>query len=167
MIHRISILFILSIISCSSYAQIEKERDSLNLIDVVDSLFIDHDIRNYSLRLFSNFKVKQFKMNIYPDALILSEYVDHVTYWYNQNKSIIKSTFIYLFGITFSKKVFLTTFIQYNNQVDNLNINARIQWRYKPVSDLYLVFTDNYTTDRYLSVRNRAIVAKVTYWLNT
>lgn len=62
MIHRISILFILSIISCSSYAQIEKERDSLNLIDVVDSLFIDHDIRNYSLRLFSNFKVKQFKI---------------------------------------------------------------------------------------------------------
>ncbi len=70
--------------------------------------------------------------------------------------------------LTFSKKVFLTTFIQYNNQFDNLNINARFQWRFKPVSDFFLVYTDNYITNPFdqFGVRNRAIVAKLTYWLN-
>ena len=67
--------------------------------------------------------------------------------------------------ITFSKKIFLTTLVQYNNQIDNLNINARLQWRYKPVSDFYLVYTDNYDTQHF-GVRNRSLVAKVTYWLN-
>lgn len=70
--------------------------------------------------------------------------------------------------LTFSKSLFLTTFIQYNNQLDNLNINTRFQWRFQPVSDFFLVYTDNYITDPFsqFSVRNRAIVAKVTYWLN-
>jgi len=69
---------------------------------------------------------------------------------------------------TFSKKVFLTTFIQYNNQLDNLNVNARFQWRFAPVSDFFLVYTDNYSTnplDPYTS-RNRGLTAKLTYWLN-
>ncbi|MEM7367472.1 MAG: DUF5916 domain-containing protein [Bacteroidota bacterium] len=70
--------------------------------------------------------------------------------------------------LTFTKNLFLTTFIQYNNQFDNLNINARLQWRFKPVSDFFLVYTDNYFIDPFsqFSVRNRAIVAKLTYWLN-
>ncbi len=68
--------------------------------------------------------------------------------------------------LTFTRNLFLTTFIQFNNQQKNLNINARLQWRYAPVSDFFLVFTDNYWTDYGLAVRNRAIVAKVTYWLN-
>ena len=68
--------------------------------------------------------------------------------------------------MTFTKKLFLTTFIQYNNQIENLNINARLQWRYKPVSDFYLVYTDNYATENF-AIRSRAVVAKVTYWLNT
>ena len=66
---------------------------------------------------------------------------------------------------TFSKKVFLTTFLQYNNQIDNININARFQYRYKPVSDFYLVYTENYFPEGFGS-KNRAIVAKLTYWLN-
>lgn len=67
--------------------------------------------------------------------------------------------------ITFSKEIFLTTFIQYNSQVDNLNINTRFQWRFAPVSDFFLVYTDNYISDNFI-VKNRAIVAKLTYWLN-
>ena len=67
--------------------------------------------------------------------------------------------------LTFTRKLFLTTFIQYNNQINNLNINARFQWRFKSVSDFFLVYTDNYLTDGF-SVKNRAIVAKLTYWLN-
>ena len=72
------------------------------------------------------------------------------------------------FDISFSKKLFLTTFVQYNNQLDNLNINARLQWRYKPASDLFFVYTDNYLTDQFdqFSTRNRAVVLKVNYWLS-
>ncbi|MEM0994342.1 MAG: DUF5916 domain-containing protein [Bacteroidota bacterium] len=67
--------------------------------------------------------------------------------------------------ITFSKTVFLTTFFQYNNQANNINLNTRFQWRFQPVSDLFLVYTDNYySTD--FRTKNRAIVAKITYWLN-
>ena len=74
---------------------------------------------------------------------------------------------------TFSKSVFTSLFVQYNSQSDNTNINARIQWRFAPVSDLILVYTDNFLTgevdplDRFaFDVRTRSIVLKVTYWLN-
>lgn len=67
--------------------------------------------------------------------------------------------------LTFTKNVFLTTFVQYNSQVENLNINARLQWRFAPVSDLFIVYTDNYDTFDF-GVKNRALVAKMTYWLN-
>jgi hypothetical protein len=70
--------------------------------------------------------------------------------------------------LTFTKNLFLTTFIQYNNQQDNLNINTRFQWRFAPVSDFFIVYTDNYLTDNFsqFEQRNRALVAKITYWLN-
>lgn len=67
--------------------------------------------------------------------------------------------------LTFSKSLFLTTFVQYNEQIENINVNARLQWRYAPVSDFFLVYTDNYDSFN-LSVKNRAVFAKVTYWLN-
>jgi hypothetical protein len=66
---------------------------------------------------------------------------------------------------TFSNKLFLTTFVQYNNQQKNINLNTRFQWRYKPASDLFLVFTDNYFPSPF-AVRNRALVLKFTYWWN-
>ena len=70
--------------------------------------------------------------------------------------------------LTFTKKLFWTTFIQYNNQSDNLNFNSRLQWRFAKVSDFFLVYTDNYNTETFspLASRNRALVAKLTYWLN-
>ena len=67
--------------------------------------------------------------------------------------------------LTFTDKIFFTTFIQYNNQTDNLNLNSRFQWRFKPVSDFFIIYTDNYFPDN-LAVKNRAIVVKLNYWLN-
>jgi len=67
--------------------------------------------------------------------------------------------------VTFTDKLFFTTYVQYNEQTDNLNINARFQWRYKPVSDLFLVYTDNYFPGN-MSVKNRALVLKLSYWFN-
>lgn len=67
--------------------------------------------------------------------------------------------------ITFTDKVFLTTFVQYNNQIDNLNLNVRFQWRYAPGSDLYIVYTENTYTENFQS-KNRGVVLKLSYWLN-
>jgi hypothetical protein len=68
--------------------------------------------------------------------------------------------------INFSNNLFWTTFLQYNNQRNNFNINSRIQWRYKPMSDLFLVYSDNYFTDPFMKNKNRALVFKMNFWLN-
>jgi hypothetical protein len=67
--------------------------------------------------------------------------------------------------LTLSDKVFFSSFVQYNEQIDNMNINLRFQWRYQPVSDLFVVYTDNYFTGDWSS-RNRALVVKLSYWFN-
>ena len=80
--------------------------------------------------------------------------------------------------VSFTRKVFLTTFLQYNQQNNNVNINSRLQWRFRPVSDLFIVYTDNYFADNTFAgtssrfnfnvgaPKNRALVLKLTYWLN-
>ena len=73
--------------------------------------------------------------------------------------------------LTFTNKIFLTTFVQYNEQADNVNLNARFQWRFLPASDIFLVYTENYLPgDTYGSVdfnsKNRALVLKITFWYN-
>lgn len=98
---------------------------------------------------------------------------------YDINKVVLPRPFnsadIVLVGprvdLTLSRSLFWTTTVQYNSQFDNLNINSRLQWRFKPVSDLFIVYTDNYfydyrNTSENFSVKNRAIVLKLTYWLN-
>jgi len=67
--------------------------------------------------------------------------------------------------VTFTNTLFFTTFIQYNNQQKNININTRFQWRYKPASDLFIVYTDNYYPYPF-NVKNRALVLKFNYWWN-
>jgi hypothetical protein len=67
--------------------------------------------------------------------------------------------------LTLTKDLFWTTFVQYNSQIDNLNINTRIQWRYAPVSDFFLVYTDNYFPGDFLP-KQRSLVFKLNYWLN-
>ena len=67
--------------------------------------------------------------------------------------------------LTLSDKVFFSTYVQYNEQIKNMNINMRFQWRYKPVSDLFIVYTGNYFISDWSS-RNRALVVKMSYWFN-
>lgn len=67
--------------------------------------------------------------------------------------------------ITFSKSLFWSTLIQYSNQQDNFGINSRLQWRFAPLSDLYLVYNDNYFTTQF-APRFRSINLKLSYWLN-
>ncbi len=66
--------------------------------------------------------------------------------------------------ISFNRNLFLTTFLQYNTQADNFNINTRFQWRFAPMSDVFLVYTDNYMVETF-GPKNRSLVLKVNYWL--
>ena len=67
--------------------------------------------------------------------------------------------------LTFTNKLFLTTFVQYNDQTDNVNLNLRFQWRFAPVSDLFIVYTNNaYPAD--FRTKDKALVAKISYWFN-
>lgn len=67
--------------------------------------------------------------------------------------------------LTMTNKLFFTAFVQYNEQQDNVNLNTRIQWRYRPASDLFIVYTDNYFPENF-GIKNRALVVKFTYWWN-
>jgi hypothetical protein len=67
--------------------------------------------------------------------------------------------------LTLTNNLFISGLAQYNNQINNTNLNLRMQWRYSPASDIFLVYTDNYFTDVFKS-KNRAVVFKVNYWLN-
>lgn len=67
--------------------------------------------------------------------------------------------------LTLTDKIFLTTYYQYNNLQDNMNLNVRFQWRYQPASDFFIVYTENYFPENFSS-KNRALVFKATYWFN-
>ncbi len=67
--------------------------------------------------------------------------------------------------VTMTNTLFFTAFIQYNQQIENINLNTRFQWRYKPASDLFIVYTDNYLPAPFYT-KNRSLVLKFTYWWN-
>ncbi|MFH0757553.1 MAG: DUF5916 domain-containing protein [Bacteroidota bacterium] len=67
--------------------------------------------------------------------------------------------------ITFTDKLFFTTFVQYNNQIDNVNVNMRFQWRFAPVSDLFIVYTENAFPEQFRT-KDRGIAIKLSYWIN-
>lgn len=81
---------------------------------------------------------------------------------YNSAKLILAGPTL---DITFTDKIFLSTFVQYNNQIDNLNMNMRFQWRFAPVSDLFIVYTGNSYTENFAN-KNRGLVVKISYWFN-
>ena len=67
--------------------------------------------------------------------------------------------------VTFTKNLFWNTLLQYSTLQDNFGINSRLQWRFAPLSDLFLVYNDNYFTDTTFAPRFRSINLKLTYWL--
>ena len=81
---------------------------------------------------------------------------------YNSAKLILLGPTL---DITFTDKIFLTTFVQYNNQIENLNMNFRLQWRFAPVSDLFIVYTGNSYTENFVN-KNRGLTVKLSYWFN-
>ena len=81
------------------------------------------------------------------------------------------------FEINFSQKLYWTTFLQYSIQGERFNINSRLQWRFSPMSDFFIVYTNNYdilndkmnpftSKTNGLLATDRALVFKLNYWLN-
>ena len=68
-------------------------------------------------------------------------------------------------NFTFTRNVFFSNLYQYNEQQKLWNFNSRFQWRYKPASDIFLVF--NSSDNKILTPnRNWNLTLKINYWIN-
>ena len=68
-------------------------------------------------------------------------------------------------NLTLTNKIFFSNLFQYNEQLGLWNFNSRFQWRYKPASDIFLVFNSNEIIIPNVS-RGWSLTLKVNYWLN-
>jgi hypothetical protein len=82
----------------------------------------------------------------------------------------IITAFLGKLEIGFHKNLLWTTLFQYVDQNEFMGINSRLQWRFAPMSDVFLVFIDNYdvfngiANRRDVRTNNRALILKVNYW---
>ena len=68
-------------------------------------------------------------------------------------------------NLTFTDSIFFSNLFQYNEQLGIWNFNSRFQWRYKPASDIYLVFNSNEVNLPSVS-SGWSLTLKINYWLN-
>ena len=68
-------------------------------------------------------------------------------------------------NITFTRNIFFSNLYQYNEQQKLWNFNSRFQWRYKPASDIYLVFNSS-DTQMMEPNQNWNLTLKINYWIN-
>ncbi|MFD1292485.1 DUF5916 domain-containing protein [Lutibacter holmesii] len=68
-------------------------------------------------------------------------------------------------NFTFTKTLFWNTDIQYSTQTDSFFVVSRVQWRYAPLSDIYLTYSGVNTTNPHILVE-RGLFLKATYWLD-
>lgn len=72
--------------------------------------------------------------------------------------------------IGFNRNLLWTTLFQYVEQNEFFGINSRLQWRFSPMSDIFLVYVDNYdvlnrlTNMNRIQSSNRALIFKINYW---
>ena len=68
-------------------------------------------------------------------------------------------------NLTLTNNIFFSNLFQYNEQLGLWNFNSRFQWRYKPASDIFLVFNSNEITVPNLAT-GWNLTLKVNYWIN-
>ncbi len=68
------------------------------------------------------------------------------------------------FDFTFTKTLYWATIFQYGSQSENFGINSRLQWRFKGLSNLYLIYNDNYLVQNELIPRRRGVNLKLVHW---
>ena len=68
-------------------------------------------------------------------------------------------------NLTLTNNIFFFNLFQYNEQLGLWNFNSRFQWRYKPASDIFLVFNSNeISVPKVETVWS--LTLKVNYWIN-
>jgi hypothetical protein len=65
--------------------------------------------------------------------------------------------------ISFTNNLFWNTTVQKNSQNNNFSIYTRLQWRFLPMSDLFIIFNDNYDSQNF-NLKNKGVILKLTYW---
>lgn len=128
---------------------------SFNILSTGGEFFTGHNISAGGILTFRFQPWVALSLNTRYDAIRLPEPHSDANYWLVSPK----------IDVTFSKSLFWSTLVQYSNQRDNLGINSRLQWRFAPLSDLYLVYNDNYFTKNF-GPNFRSINLKMSYWLN-
>ena len=64
---------------------------------------------------------------------------------------------------TLTPRMFVSGIVQYNSAGTSLGSNVRFRWEYRPGSELFVVYTDDYDTEArppVIALRNRAFVVK-------
>jgi hypothetical protein len=59
--------------------------------------------------------------------------------------------------------MFVSGIVQYNSAINSLGSNVRFRWEYRPGSELFVVYTDDFDTEArpdVTALRNRAFVVK-------
>jgi hypothetical protein len=69
------------------------------------------------------------------------------------------------FEFSFTADMGASLFAQYNDADDEISVNARFQWRYRPGSDLFIVFNENWDAPGFndRTTRDRRITLKLTH----
>ena len=125
----------------------------------------------YRVFLFINLLIRQPVNKFITNKNITPKILGVITYNYDKINlpNPYPNASIWLIGpkidLTFNKNLFWSTFIQYSNQQENLGINTRLQWRFAPLSDLFIVYNDNYFPNNF-GPKFRSLNLKLTYWLN-
>lgn len=66
--------------------------------------------------------------------------------------------------ISFNRSIFLNTIVQYNSQFKNIDFYGRFQWRFRPLSDFYIIYTNNSQTRPWMR-QHQALTVKLVYWI--
>ena len=64
--------------------------------------------------------------------------------------------------VSFTNKLFFNNTVQYNSQSENFSVFSKLQWRYSPLSDIFLIYNQNNNTNGF-DLSNRSIILKLTY----
>ncbi len=66
--------------------------------------------------------------------------------------------------LTFTRSLFFTSMVQYASLSEHVNVFGRFQWRFRPLSDFFVIYSSNiHSATR--ATRNQNLVAKVTWWI--
>lgn len=68
-------------------------------------------------------------------------------------------------GYTFSKHVNSSVFAQWNNEINEMNVNYRFNWKPKIGSDLYIVVNQLFTTENGIRSKDVTVLAKFVWML--